>query len=163
MPYLDPEDKRLFHQRHYRANKAKYAASARRYVNRQLAMNEAAFRARKQQTSARYRKRHPERVLSSTTLANRRKVAELREFFRNLKNRPCCDCDGNFPYCVMEFDHTRGKKLFSIGAQTAARYAFRIVLEEVEKCDIVCANCHRIRTCKRRQQGGTHCPVHHKP
>lgn len=69
-----------------------------------------------------------------------------REEIQALKKVPCMDCKGEFPTECMDFDHARGKKLFEINASwSRSREAF---LREVSKCDVVCANCHRIRTLK---------------
>ena len=66
-----------------------------------------------------------------------------------LKGVPCKDCGNKFPPYCMDFDHREPKdKLFSIsGQQTCSESLF---LAEVAKCDVVCANCHRIRTHKDR-------------
>lgn len=49
----------------------------------------------------------------------------------------------------MDFDHRdRLDKKFAISE--SARYSLRLMREEVTKCDLVCANCHRIRTFKRQ-------------
>jgi hypothetical protein len=64
------------------------------------------------------------------------------------KGKPCTDCGGTFPRCAMEFDHVRGTKLFALnspGGRTVAS-----IEAEIAKCDLVCSNCHRIRTCDRR-------------
>jgi hypothetical protein len=61
-----------------------------------------------------------------------------------LKSNPCVDCHKKFPPCVMDFDHVRGKKLFQISH--ALSYTWSRVKKELRKCDLVCANCHRIRT-----------------
>ena len=63
------------------------------------------------------------------------------------KSVPCADCKGCYPYYVMDFDHIRGKKLKGISQMgTAGR---SLLLAEIAKCDVVCANCHRIRTFRR--------------
>ena len=49
----------------------------------------------------------------------------------------------------MDFDHTIGKKLFNIGFE-AKSGRWSAVIKEIEKCDLVCANCHRIREHDRR-------------
>lgn len=60
-----------------------------------------------------------------------------------LKAAPCADCGVSYPTCVMDFDH-QGDKEFSIGASmTKSRAALQ---REIDKCELVCANCHRIRT-----------------
>lgn len=63
------------------------------------------------------------------------------------KSKPCTDCGGVFPQCCMEFDHTRGVKKFGIAGRA---YTLKQITEEIIKCDVVCANCHNIRTHKRR-------------
>lgn len=60
---------------------------------------------------------------------------------------PCVDCGQRDPI-VLEFDHLR-EKSFSIGAVLTCR-SWRRILEEMEKCEVVCANCHRRRTARRR-------------
>ena len=71
---------------------------------------------------------------------------------RELKGRPCTDCGGSFPYYVMDFDHL-GDKVALISRMTT--YGPEQVLAEVAKCDLVCANCHRIRTFGRLRAHGT--------
>ena len=68
----------------------------------------------------------------------------LLEFF---KGHPCVDCGEGDPV-VLEFDHL-GDKSFSIGAKLV-HFAWQTILEEIEKCEVVCANCHRRRTARRR-------------
>ena len=48
---------------------------------------------------------------------------------------------------VLEFDHLRDKR-FSIGSALPYRN-WKSILEEIEKCEVVCANCHRGRTGRR--------------
>jgi hypothetical protein len=51
----------------------------------------------------------------------------------------------------MDFDHVRGKKLFCVGSLVVQQgVGRRQALEEIAKCDVVCANCHRLRTSYRR-------------
>ena len=40
-------------------------------------------------------------------------------------------------------------KSFSIG-QALSRKRRQAILDEIEKCEVVCANCHRRRTAQRR-------------
>ena len=74
-----------------------------------------------------------------------------RAWLDGLKMRSCMDCQQSFPPECMQFDHVRGKKLFTIGEKAMQNTpGNRRVLAEIAKCDLVCANCHAIRT-KRRQ------------
>lgn len=71
-----------------------------------------------------------------------------KEFLAEFKAKPCLDCAGSFPACCMEFDHVRGQKRHNIAEM--ASWARETVLAEVAKCELICSNCHRIRTESRR-------------
>ncbi len=63
-----------------------------------------------------------------------------------LREHPCADCGETDPV-VLEFDHLRDK-VFGIGQMLADR-PWLEVLAEIEKCEVVCCNCHRRRTATR--------------
>ena len=69
--------------------------------------------------------------------------AERRVWLNTIKAQPCTDCNKGYPPEVMEFDHIRGTKRFNIGLGWKNRKT--LVLKEIAKCDLVCANCHRLR------------------
>lgn len=71
--------------------------------------------------------------------------ASLREIVREKKSVPCADCDRSFPHYVMDFDHQYDKK-FNIGSSVSSGLPMKSLLEEIDKCEVVCANCHRERT-----------------
>jgi hypothetical protein len=66
------------------------------------------------------------------------------------ESRPCADCGGFFLACQMDFDHL-ADKFRNIAAMRS--YSEKRILEEIAKCDIVCANCHRLRTWHRANTG----------
>ena len=72
-----------------------------------------------------------------------------RALIIKLKSKRCADCHHRFPWYVMDFDHVRGKKLFDMSRLMAKVIAVQRVLAEAAKCDVVCSNCHRIRTWKK--------------
>lgn len=60
------------------------------------------------------------------------------------KGGVCLDCRGVFPNCCFTFDHRDPfEKSFTISDWG---HTFEECLIEVDKCDLVCANCHAIRT-----------------
>jgi len=65
-----------------------------------------------------------------------------------LKAGPCGDCDGHFPPVAMDFDHVCGEKVHTV-SWLLRNSTWEAVIAEVAKCDLVCANCHRIRTANR--------------
>lgn len=83
---------------------------------------------------------------------NRQRRVAFRRVVDMLKSKPCSDCEVSYPPRVMEFDHVRGKKKFTISRMVGkhtSRAQQAQILEEVKKCDLVCANCHRLREIKR--------------
>ena len=70
-----------------------------------------------------------------------------REFIEWLATQSCMDCGTSNPV-VLEFDHVRGTKVNNI-AKMFGYSSDETLQAEIEKCDIVCANCHRIRTAER--------------
>lgn len=83
------------------------------------------------------------------SLAHKRR---LKAILLEAKNQPCSDCKRRFPPYVLDFDHREGeRKLFNVSELNAHRWvSVRVLLAEIAKCDLVCANCHRIRTHERR-------------
>lgn len=71
------------------------------------------------------------------------------------EDTPCADCKRKYPYYVMQFDHVRGVKEGNISTFLANRQ-FKKALEEIAKCEVVCANCHSIRTYTRVPKGADH-------
>ena len=64
------------------------------------------------------------------------------------ESTPCMDCGGSFPAICMDFDHRPGtQKRRPIAAMRAG--SLSRLKREISKCDLVCANCHRIRTLGR--------------
>jgi len=87
----------------------------------------------------------------SSKKARRKYIETVRPIIQAAKNKPCADCDTKYPYYVMDFDHRDpSKKEFCIGRATAKTIKLEGILKEIEKCDVVCSNCHRERTYQRR-------------
>lgn len=95
-----------------------------------------------------YRKNR-DKQMADVQRTNRRRRAEGRALVRRMKDRPCMDCGGRFPPAAMDFDHVRGEKVAAVSALVAQAAVLKRLRDEIAKCDIVCANCHRIRTAKR--------------
>lgn len=79
---------------------------------------------------------------------NIRRRKELINFVISLKQKPCMDCGVYYPHYVMDFDHREpSKKLDSINRMINLHsYSKKKISKEIGKCDLVCSNCHRIRT-----------------
>jgi hypothetical protein len=67
------------------------------------------------------------------------------------KIAPCCDCGQQYPAMVMEFDHRDPEtKSEEIAVLVRKRPLPSVLFAEIAKCDLVCANCHRMRTLTRQ-------------
>lgn len=81
---------------------------------------------------------------ASTKSSRERKRKWIREY---KEAHTCTDCHESFPHYVLEFDHIT-EKSFCIG-----RYVNSVgldkLIKEIMKCEIVCANCHSVRTWTR--------------
>lgn len=67
----------------------------------------------------------------------------------------CIDCKYTGPPFMFDFDHRVPEyKAFGIGGKCKS---YASLLIEAEKCDLVCANCHRMRTHKQRCNGCEYC------
>lgn len=67
-----------------------------------------------------------------------------------LRSVPCPDCKGTFSPYAMEFDHRDPRSKSQRVMAMIGRAGMTRILAEAAKCDVVCANCHRMRTFRRR-------------
>lgn len=86
------------------------------------------------------------RRVKDNSKKNRQSVYDYKEA------TPCTDCGGYYPHYVMEFDHVRGEKEGHVANMVNRNFSNRKVWAEIEKCELVCANCHRCRTHARLKQ-----------
>jgi len=82
-----------------------------------------------------------------------------REFINELRSStPCTDCGQKYHFSMMQFDHiTPGTKrgtskyggVLWMGKQG---YSIKNIQAEIDKCEVVCANCHQYRTWARHHK-----------
>ncbi|TXS08238.1 hypothetical protein EAO71_37190 [Streptomyces sp. ms191] len=77
-----------------------------------------------------------------------------RLYFQAIKlERGCSDCGYRENAVALDFDHLPGvEKKYRIACMAGMRR--ELIDAEIEKCEVVCANCHRIRTASRLQYVG---------
>ena len=95
-----------------------------------------------------YTKEHYRNNKLPYILRAKAKKKKIRQFIYDyLKSHSCIDCGENSPI-VLDFDHRdRNKKSFGICGAGLIN-GFSKIKEEIEKCDVRCANCHRKKTAK---------------
>src|SRR5688572_13154960 len=73
---------------------------------------------------------------------NRRKRAEMRRFIDQYKCDHPCPCGESHIACLV-FHHPDPKlKCFDIGRADSRMWSLKRLLEEMTKCQVLCANCH---------------------
>lgn len=94
-------------------------------------------------TNVRYYRQNREREIARVVARQRATTA----FLRDLRNRPCADCNRAFEPYQMDFDHRDpATKSFQLTSSRAMLTSRAVLEAEVAKCDVVCAICHRLRT-----------------
>ena len=96
------------------------------------------------------RREHGLLIDTPRSRSRRRRSIGKRDLLLALRDRPCVDCADRPPRHVMQFDHRDPTQKEFLVASSWCRSESSIVSEAL-KCDIVCPNCHRQRTFKRRQ------------
>lgn len=78
----------------------------------------------------------------------RRRLKNI-EYIESKKRVPCMDCGGEFPEYCMDFHHLDEETKPGVGNKSIKHYlkdySRKVIDEELAKCVLVCANCHRIR------------------
>jgi len=93
-----------------------------------------------------YEKHKAEQIARVTAQKETYKNDMFAYIFQYLSTHPCVDCGEKDPI-VLEFDHRDPtQKLFSISQALRLHYGLGRVCDEIEKCDVRCANCHRRKT-----------------
>ena len=74
-----------------------------------------------------------------------------KRLLQSSKETPCKDCGIRYPHYVMEFDHLIPRNGGPTIAALSQKLGLKKLLKLIMQCDVVCANCHKIRTHFRRQ------------
>jgi hypothetical protein len=97
-----------------------------------------------------WRKDNPERSKIENKRGYQNRVSIRKYIMNKYEGTPCMDCENVFPWCVMDFDHrpeeTKSFVISRRGPWLVNPERIAEVEKEIAKCDLVCANCHRVRT-----------------
>lgn len=76
----------------------------------------------------------------------RERAKRVRDFLQQYKlDQGCADCGYNKHHAALDFDHIDGAKEINVCHAKSIDQAKR----EIDKCEVVCSNCHRIRSYER--------------
>jgi hypothetical protein len=81
---------------------------------------------------------------------NRKQADFLRQkILEYVAAHPCVDCGETNPV-LLDFDHReQSEKSFTIGKVLTDGYSWDTIRAEIEKCDVRCVRCHRLRTARQ--------------
>jgi hypothetical protein len=84
------------------------------------------------------------------TAKHRKAMASVLEELHLYKEKKgCADCRNHYPHYVLEFYHMPGFQKIDVVYRVLRNYGEEMAWKEVAKCEVVCANCHKIRTYER--------------
>jgi protein-arginine kinase activator protein McsA len=86
-----------------------------------------------------------ERKLSRVFKNNLNRYRNQQFVWNYLLKHSCIDCGESNPI-VLEFDHIKGIKLHNLSNMILKMYSLDSIKKEIDKCEVRCANCHRIKT-----------------
>lgn len=87
-----------------------------------------------------------ERAIKARAIA----VARNKKYVWDIKIiSKCIDCKKKYHPCVMDFDHISNNKTKGVGRLVQTGSKLELLKKEIEKCELVCVNCHRFRTWNR--------------
>ncbi len=94
--------------------------------------------------------KHKKTIRGKVNVQRKRRRTEIvKKLVQYFKTHPCIECGEGNPL-VLEFDHLDpGTKTSSVSTLTRGEYSWDRVLEEIKKCRVLCANCHRVRTARQ--------------
>ena len=98
--------------------------------------------------ATKYRAEHNDKKIAYSKHRKRKSATFLRRYKEMVG---CIDCVMKYPHFVLQFDHLRDKKM-NIAKMASGGYSMKAIKDEIRKCEVVCANCHSIRTYNRRIQ-----------
>ncbi len=91
-----------------------------------------------------WRKDNPQRMKQLFQRTKVRTEVKSQEINEKYKNKPCQDCGQRFLPCALDFHHRTGTdKRGSISS--LMKSPMEVIVAEIQKCDLLCAVCHRIR------------------
>lgn len=104
------------------------------------------------ESTARWRRENPERAKEAYRKAARDRYACRYARINAFKlEAGCADCGFHADACALQFDHLpQYAKTAAVATMIANNRSMVSIVAEMAKCEVVCANCHAVRTRDRR-------------
>jgi hypothetical protein len=68
----------------------------------------------------------------------------IRNKYKEYKKTLKCSKCGFADYRALQFHHVDDNKNFNIASSINGSHGWNTILEEIKKCEVLCANCHQI-------------------
>jgi len=99
--------------------------------------------------AAKHYRENCEKIKARSKARNVSQRKKNKAFVNRVKRmHNCVDCGEDNPV-VLDFDHVKGYKRGNISDMARWSYSLETIKEEIRKCEIRCANCHRKKTHER--------------
>jgi hypothetical protein len=95
-----------------------------------------------------YYAENSDRIKSQVTARRKANRKIIRKYLAEVKSVACKDCGQEYPSQCMDFDHLFDKR-FNVSEAASGNYSLDTIKAEIAKCEVVCSNCHRLRTHRR--------------
>lgn len=102
---------------------------------------------KQRESSRKHYEKNKESIKERTLITNRLIRQRNREYVIGIKgNTPCADCGVIYPPYIMQFDHIIEGKRANVSDLVRSGVSIDNIQIEIDKCELVCANCHAERT-----------------
>lgn len=98
-----------------------------------------------------YAKHKNAMILRANIFTAQVRIRNRQFIYEHLLNNPCVDC-GESDTIVLDFDHVIGDKVNNVTVGANKGWSLKKLKDEINKCEIRCANCHRRVTHNRRKK-----------
>lgn len=91
-----------------------------------------------------YRRNHEREKARLLRQSAAHRAENRQRAVEHLRRHPCVDC-GETDIVVLQFDHLTGKRL-NLSDMISGAWSWLAIELEIAKCEVRCANCHRLKT-----------------
>jgi len=152
------EYQRRYHAEQY-ANDPEYREEKKRrsrdYAAAARAADPEGEREKVRSRMRRWREENPEEYRAAKIRHRKNSQARNKAYVYGIKaTTPCADCGRIYEPICMDFDHVSGEKEANVSLLMGGTWSLKKIQAEIAKCEVVCGNCHRIRTRDRFKAQG---------